>query len=111
MWVPSRTFELFHISKDTVDSLREDLAAVRAERDGLKSQLATTQANFEWIRVRLNALEFERAQLLEKAYGVKVPVPEIVRSHGTPLGLPANLFEDMGEPAAKELGLPSYGNN
>ena len=111
MWIPSRTFELFHISKDTVDSLREDLASVRAERDGLKSQLATTQANFEWIRIRLNALEFERAQLLEKAYGVKVPVPEIVRSHGTTLGLTENLFEDMGEPAAKELGLPSYGNN
>lgn len=108
MWVPTKTFELFHISKDTVNSLREDLAAVRAERDGLKSQLATTQANFEWVRIRVNALELERAQLLEKAYGVKVPVPEIVRSHGTPLALPSSLFEDMGDTTAKELGLPIY---
>ena len=108
MWIPNRAFELFHISKDTVNTLREDLAAIRVERDGLKSQLATTQANLEWMRVRVNALEFERAQLLEKAYGVKVPVPEVVRSQATPLPFSSAIFEDMGEHTAKELGFPTY---
>jgi hypothetical protein len=108
MWIPNRAFELFHISKDTVDCLRIDLAAIRVERDSLKANLATTQANLEWIRVRVNALELERAQLLEKAYGVKVPVPEVIHSQATPLGFSSSIFEDMGEHTAKELGFPTY---
>ena len=108
MWLPNRAFDLFRISKDTVDGFREELATVRTERDGLKSQLATTQANFEWIRVRVNTLEQERAQLIEKAYGIKVPVPEIVRANVIGPQFTTALFEDIGEKAAKELGLPVY---
>jgi predicted phage tail protein len=112
MWLPTKAFDLFRISRDTVDAQREELAALRAERDGLKAQLSVTNANFEWLRVRINSLEAERAQLIKKAYGIDVPVPEIVRTPriaGTDmLGLNSALFEDVGETAAKELGLPTY---
>ena len=113
MWLPTKAFDLFKISRDTVDAQREELAAIKAERDGLKTQLATTQANFEWIRTRVNQLEIERAQLIEKAYGIKTPVPEIARSQTVKdfLGFNSNLFEDMGDEKAKEAGLPQYGNN
>lgn len=110
MWVPSAVVDWFHISKQAVDSLREDLAAIRAERDMLKVQLATSQNHFDWLRIRINALETERAQLIEKAYGIKVPIPELVRPPTSPLDLNADLFSDIGEDAAKSLGMPLYGN-
>lgn len=108
MWIPQAVMDMFHISKQTVDNQREDLAAVRMERDGLRAQLATSQANFDWLRVRVNTLEVERAQLLEKAYGIRIPVPEIARTVAKPLELGTDIFEDVGERVAKDLGLPSY---
>ena len=110
MWVPASLLELFHIGKSTVDGLREELSAVRAERDSLKLQNAVSQNHFDWLRVKTNQLEFERAQLLEKAYGIKTPIPEIVRAPQFPIDFnPASMFEDVGEKAARELGLPVYG--
>lgn len=110
MWVPNKVLDWFRISVDTVDNLREDLAGVRAERDALQSQLATTQANFSWLCVRVNALEIERAALLEKAYGIKVIVPEVVRQPSFPMEFNSALFEDIGDDDAKKHGLPIYGN-
>jgi hypothetical protein len=110
MFIPRAVFDLFRISKESVEGLREDLAAVRAERDLLKLQLATSQNHFDWLRTRINILEAERAQLIEKAYGIKIPVPEIVR---TPINSPelnSAVFEDIGDEAAKILGLPVYGS-
>lgn len=110
MFVTKSALELFHISRDTVDSLREELAAANAELTATRTALATTQANFEWIRSRVNVLEVERAQLIEKAYGIKSPVPEIARSSYPKLELDSALFDDIGDKAAKEMGLPVYGN-
>lgn len=108
MWIPRGIFDLFAISKETVDSQREELAAVKSERDYLVRELATTKANFAWITVRVNALEEERAVLLEKAYGVKISVPEIRRSNPN-----ANHLQDINnfsfdhvdEDTARKLGI------
>lgn|SRR3990167_5936098 len=108
MWVPSKIFELFQISKDSVNALREELAAIRTERDLLKSQLGVAQNQFSWLSVRVNVLEVERAQLLEKAYGIKTAVPEIVRTPQSPLDLHPDLFNDVGEEMAKKLGMPTF---
>lgn len=115
MWLPKSVFALFTISKDTVDALRVENSTLRVERDLLTSELASSRANSEWMRVRVNALEFERASLLEKAYGIRVPVPEITRvtpvqADATGMGFPSNLdvFNDLGDDLAKSLGLPSY---
>ena len=110
MWVPKAVAEWFQISKQAVDELRTDLAVVRAERDFYKTQALASQANFDWARVRVNTLELERAALIEKAYGLKVPVPEITRAPVTKEDLNQFSFDDMGDDAAKRLGLPIYGN-
>ena len=108
MWVPSQVVDWFHISRDAVEALREDNSALRAERDSLKSQLLATQTNFNWLTTRINALEVERAQLIEKAYGIKIPVPEIVRTPSQHELVNPFSFEDMGDDMAKKLGFPIY---
>lgn len=108
MWVPSQVVDWFKISKESVDALREDSAALRAENIALRTELQTTKANFSWLTLRVNALEMERAVLLEKVTGVKVAVPEIARP--LPIDQLVNQlsFEDMGDDMAKKLGLPVY---
>lgn len=109
MWVPASVVEWFHISKQAVESLREEVAALRAERDALRLQLASSTNHFDWLRIRVNSLEVERAQLIEKAYGIKIPVPEVVRSTSPTQDMINQFsFEDMGDDMAKKLGLPVY---
>lgn len=111
-WIPSSVVEWFHISKDNVAKLSEENGILRTERDVLKQQITVAQSNFDWLKSRVNALEIERAQLIKKAYGIDVPAPEIVKQHDPRqiLQMTSALFEDVGEEAARELGLPSYGS-
>jgi len=110
MWVPSKVLDWFQISKDTVSSLREEVAALRAESVTLRAQLTVSQVNFDWLRMRYNQLEYERTALLEKAYNIKLPSPEIVvQPKVDPIFNPKDFsFEDMGEDLAQKLGLPTY---
>jgi len=110
MWVPEKFRSWFEVSKEAVDSQREELAALRAEKDILKVQLAVAQNNFDWLRTRINVLEVERAQLIKAAYGISTPIPEVVRSPVNPVDLNADLFSDMGEKSAKAMGFPQYDN-
>ena len=80
MWLSEKLTSLLELNVDETKRLREDLAAVRAERDTLKVQAAVAQANSEWCRVRVNTLEYEKSALLAKAFNVHVPAPEIVRT-------------------------------
>jgi len=110
MWVTGKLLDLFHISKDTVDGLRAELAAIRTDRDALRVQLTTLQNNFDWIRMQINTLQIERTALMDKAYGIKIPTPEIIR---TPIRTEDDkvdefTFEDIGEVMAKKLGYSTY---
>lgn len=110
MWVPREVAEWFQISKDSVDCLRQELSAIRSERDLLKSQLQTTQHTLDWLRMQWNQLQAENKALMEKAYNIRVPVPELVRSmaKAQELGLDAFSLEDMGDDMARKLGFPVY---
>lgn len=109
MWVPSKMLELFQLGKDTVIKLNEELLVVRAERDILKTQLAVSQNEFSWLSQRVNALEVERAQLIEKVHGIRAAVPMIEHRPTTlPIQFTTALFDDMGDKAAREVGLPSF---
>ena len=109
MWLSSKIFSILEVSKESVDSLRQELSAIRAERDTLKHQLTVTQTQFDWLRLRVNQLEFERAQLLEKATGVKTTIPEIIRQPSQVDNMiNAFSFEDVGDDVAKKLGLPLF---
>lgn len=96
------------VAKQALSNLSEELAAVRADRDALKLQLSTAQNHFDWLRVRVNVLEVERAQLVEKAYGIRVPVPEVVRTPVVGPDFNSDIFSDIGDTVAKQFGLPTY---
>ena len=96
MWLSPKIFSVLEVAKERVDSQREELAAVRVERDSLRTQLATLQTNFDWIRMQINQLQVENKALMERAYGVRVPVPELVRKQETQFNL-QNLFVDDRE--------------
>ena len=103
MWIPSKIVDLLGLVKD-------DIATLRAENTLLRSELQKSQIMADWFRVQVNTLQYENKALMEVAYGVKVPAPEIVRAPKTdPSWDPKNFtFEDVGETMAKELGLPVY---
>lgn len=110
MWLSKRFVELVQMSKDTADNLRLDLAKVTAERDAAKSELLTLRANFQWATTQINDLQYQNKALMQKVYNISVPVPEIVnpRISNIPL-FNSDLFEDMGEEAAKREGMITYG--
>ena len=111
MWIPSKIVDwITSVKLDEAPKLREENAALRAERDAVKNQLSALQFQFDWIRLQINTLQMERTALLEKAYGIKVPAPEIVR---TPVLSAENrldefTFDDVGDDLAKRLGYPLY---
>lgn len=110
MWLPKIVLEYFKVSKEAVDELRVELAAVRAERDAIKLQAAVNQTHFDWLRTKINALELENKALLQKAYDIRLPVPELVRTQSEfdPNNIPTDPFEDIGNDLARRLGLPIY---
>lgn len=110
MWLSKQLVELVQVSKDNADTMRTELAKVTLERDLAKSELLTLRANFQWATAQINDLQFQCKALLEKAYNIRVPVPEIVRPTGNVPKFDSNLFEDMGETMAKEQGMPLYGD-
>lgn len=112
MWVSAKLLDLFSIGKDTVDVLRRELSTITVERDLLKQQLLVAQNNFEWSRTKVNSLEMERTALMEKAYNIKLPTPQIMKQPTLdPTFDPKNFsFTDIGEEMSKQLGLPSYDN-
>lgn len=80
MWLSEKLTSLLELNVEETKRLREELAALRAERDALKSAAVIAQNNFEWARARLNTLEMEKAALMAKAFDVRVPVPEVMRT-------------------------------
>lgn len=108
MFVPKIVVEWFGLNAELVRNLQSELAVARAERDALKVQLSVAQNNFEWARQKLNMLEVERNGLMERAYNIKLPIPEIVRVPSFDPNAKSFNFEDMGEKLAKTLGYPSH---
>jgi hypothetical protein len=107
MWIPTSLLSLLSINRDTVNALRDEVTALRAVNAVVERELTSTKIMCDWLRIRHNQLEAERAVLLARAYpGLVLPTPEIARvqnrvSEGFDLQA---MFEDMGEEErAKEL--------
>lgn len=102
------------ISKSVFDLLavnHEELVRLRSDNAALVRHNSSIQTTLDWLRTRVNALEMERAQLVQKALGISLPVPEILRNPVvSPVELNADLFEDMGDDKAKALGFPTFTN-
>ena len=96
------------IAKQALSDLREELASIRSERDMLKAELTAARINSDWLRLQFNQLQAENKALLERAYGIRVPVPELVSKTEKTFDLHA-LFNDVGDDEASRLGMPVYG--
>lgn len=73
MWLPQSFVNIF---TDT----RDELIKVRTERDNFRDELAKANILVDWFRMQVNQLQAERSGLIERAYNIKLPVPEIVRA-------------------------------
>jgi|SoiMethySBSTD1v2_1073268.scaffolds.fasta_scaffold327568_4 hypothetical protein len=115
MWLSPKIVDFFKVSVETVQTLRTDLQTAQAEIAALKAQIQTSNITNDWLRTRVNQLELERTQLMQVAYNVKLPVPELVRPSTFKPDAPGDVFsldfDDMGDDLAKKLGLPTYGKN
>lgn len=90
--------------------LRVALVEATASRSVLAQQNSVLQTQLDFMRMRLNQLEVERAQLLHRATGIQVPVPEIVPSRMPPHSVEDIMngtvsFEDMGDDEARKTGV------
>ena len=97
-----------------LNELRDALAHERAERFSLQSinlnlerQLERTNASFDWLKAKVNQLEYERAALLQQVASVTLPVPELVQKPAPDLP-DEGAFEDIGDDLAKVLHLDSF---
>jgi hypothetical protein len=107
MWIRRRTFEK-RLEEWEAIAMREtlDRQKLSAENTMLRNENAQLRATQEWMKLRLNSVEKERAQLIHAAIGVKLAIPEFV-----PAGDPAEAFHEMPDLSsvggdAKETGRP-----
>lgn len=107
MWLPKKFFDLF-------SSAQVETSTLRVERDLLIRELAEVKANFKWMTVRVNALEQERAVLLNKVYNIQVASPVIVQQPNTVPDFNESIFTDLDElaDAKKQVAdvLPKWSN-
>ena len=116
MWIPSQVVTFFDrlvisveqnakATEATMQQLREQLVVLQTENGIIKSELQSTKVTNDWLRQKVNGLELEKSGLMEKAYNIKLPTPEIVRvAKNSAPAIPFS-FDDIGDEAAKLLGL------
>lgn len=95
MFIPKSVVDFLLFSKD-------DLIKTRTERDSFKDQLSKSEIMCDWLRMRVNALEIERSILMEKAYNVTLPAPELTRLPRTPEEMKIDEFSFEGIPFTPE---------
>lgn len=86
-------------------------ARIRAEEQARAFQESNKglQVTLDWLRVRVTQIEKERAIMIERFMGVKIPVPEIMpapdpfESH--PLNNMGISFEGMSDAEAEKQGV------
>lgn len=113
MWVNRVLFEtvLADNKKQTDDiaSLKVSCERFATESISLRVQKAKDDLTIDWMRHRINALEKERAILLQKSAGIALPTPEIVPTRPGSMTIPnfdtMPSFEDVGDTEAARLGI------
>lgn len=95
------------ISRATFDALNTERLTATAEARTLAAQNDKLTITMDWMRMRLEQVERERAHLLKTYMGVAATVPEFVKpepSQEDVIG-GANVFNDIGDDQAKALGV------
>lgn len=108
MWIPKSVVSWLDVSLTTVNALKERVAVLETQNATLERELTASRINNDWFRVKINDLEATNKALLEKAYDIRLPVPQILRATppvNNPYKLPEALFEHIDDDTAKQLGL------
>ena len=103
MWINRHSYD--HLVA-LIHNLEKSIASSEGIRQTYAEQNKVLQVNADWMRVRVNQLERERAQLIFNYMGIKVDVPEVQKApeiHATPLN--EALFADMGDKEAVRQGI------
>lgn len=103
MLIPSKVLDLFKFNLDEQQSVREKLAIAEARVADLERSLQHSRTSFDWLRLRVNDLENQNKTLLEKAYNIRVPAPQIDRSTAPPIDLREFGFVDVGDALATKF--------
>ena len=97
------------ISRAMFDTLQTSATTSATEARVLSEQLRAWQTTMDWMRVRLNQIEAERAQLLFNFLGVKILTPTIAPAHEVapqPDMLGATIhYGDIGDEEAAKQGI------
>ena len=86
--------------------LLTDLAVERAKRASAEASVTVLVTQMDFLRLRVNQLEAERAMLLQSVTKLPMPVPQLVMT--TPREAPQpirDFFTDLGDEAAKAMGI------
>lgn len=96
------------ISRKIYEFLQLELVKAREEARAVTNASRSMETSLDWLRVRVTQMEKERAVMIERFYGVKIPVPEIMKapdpfeSHPLNAGLS---FEGVSDAEATALGI------
>jgi hypothetical protein len=84
----------------------------RKAYEGLQRQAVEHKTLADWLRVRVNQLERERAQLLQRALSIPIEAPELLREEpARPLPSPGDLLRANGVPALGNLDFDDIGDD
>ena len=109
MWVSTKVLDFFKISQSSFEDIKAEVKELRGVNQVISNQLANANVTNDWLRFKVNQLEIEKAALMEKAYNIKLPVPEIARAPRVdPSYDPKNFSFDIGDELARQIGLPVY---
>ena len=102
------------LSKRAYTDLYNEWQKCKAEGEAQSRATVGLRESNNWLMLRVTAMEKERAVLIERMFGVKIPVPEISPApselpnpfgQSGPLNDLANLFNDMSDEDAQRLGI------
>jgi hypothetical protein len=114
MWINKTFFNMLLSDNkkqaDEITRLNSALATFHACKVELQAQKAKDDLHLDYSRHRINALERERAVLLNKAAGITIAIPEIVSTRPGTMTAPPDFstmpsFEDVGDDEAARLGI------
>lgn len=95
------------ISKQSFERLLNDAAKAQGVAQTLERENTALHTTLDWMRVRVEQVERERAILIKNYTGVEVPTPAIKRvepDHLDHMNAPVN-YDDIGDDAAAKLGI------
>ena len=101
------------LSRQAYEDLKQRITTAEAEARAQTKANEVLEANMNWFRHRLTQIEAERAVLIYKVMGVKIPAPEFHKEDPIQKFMQdhkhqfteADIFRDLGDDEARKQGI------